>query len=53
MLVQVQNGLALYTTWTAIASIINFAVVLQLWGVDHSTAATAALCILFAEVSIW
>ncbi|XP_070830782.1 uncharacterized protein [Chaetodon trifascialis] len=49
----VQNGLALYTTWTAIASLINFSVVLQLWGVDRSTAATASLCILFGEVIGW
>uniref|UniRef100_A0A3Q3H0Q1 Si:dkey-29d8.3 n=1 Tax=Kryptolebias marmoratus TaxID=37003 RepID=A0A3Q3H0Q1_KRYMA len=46
----VQNGLAVYSTWTSIASLINFAVVLHLWGVDKSTAATACLCILFAEV---
>ncbi|XP_037644289.1 uncharacterized protein si:dkey-29d8.3 [Sebastes umbrosus] len=49
----VQNGLALYTTWTSIASLINFSLVLHLWGVDRSTAATASLCILFAEVVAW
>lgn len=49
----VQNGLALYTTWTSIASLINFALVLQLWGVARTTAATASLCILFAEVVTW
>lgn len=49
----VQNGLAVYTTWTSIASLINFAVVLQLWGVSHSTAATASLCILFGEIVAW
>ncbi|XP_028282970.1 uncharacterized protein LOC114449468 [Parambassis ranga] len=49
----VQNGLAVYTTWTSIASLINFSVVLQLWGVDRSTAGTASLCILFAEVVGW
>ncbi|KAA8587611.1 hypothetical protein FQN60_016473, partial [Etheostoma spectabile] len=49
----VQNGLAVYTTWTSIASLINFALVLHLWGVDRSTAATASLCILFAEVVAW
>lgn len=53
VLVQVHNGLALYTTWTAIASLINFALVLQLWGVERGTAATAALCILFGEVAVW
>lgn len=51
--VQVQNGLAVYTTWTSIASLINFSVVLHLWGVDRSTAGTASLCILFAEVVGW
>ena len=51
--IQVQNGLALYTTWTSIASLINFSLVLQLWGVAKSTAATASLCILFAEVVAW
>ncbi|XP_037535198.1 uncharacterized protein LOC119412284 [Nematolebias whitei] len=49
----VQNGLAVYTTWTSIASLLNFSVVLHLWGVDKSTAATASLCILFAEVVGW
>ncbi|XP_011614656.1 uncharacterized protein [Takifugu rubripes] len=49
----VHNGLALYATWTAIASLINFTLVLHLWGVDRSTAATASLCILFGEVAIW
>lgn len=45
--------MALYTTWTAIASLLNFALVLQLWGVERGTAATAALCILFGEVALW
>ncbi|CAB1446471.1 unnamed protein product [Pleuronectes platessa] len=49
----VQNGLALYTTWTSIASLINFSVVLNLWGVDKSTAASASLCLLFGEVAAW
>lgn len=49
----VQNGLALYTTWTSIASLINFSLVLHLWGVDRSTAATASLCILFGELMAW
>lgn len=51
--VQVQNGLALYTTWTSVASLINFSLVLHLWGVETSTAATASLCILFAELVGW
>ncbi|XP_053739708.1 uncharacterized protein LOC128769760 [Synchiropus splendidus] len=49
----VQNGLALYATWVSIASLINFSVVLHLWGVVKSTAATASLCILFAELVAW
>ncbi|XP_051944516.1 uncharacterized protein LOC127616753 [Hippocampus zosterae] len=49
----VQNGLALYTTWTSIASLINFTLVLQLWGVVRSTAATVSLCLLFAELVAW
>ncbi|CAK6969379.1 uncharacterized protein LOC128368915 [Scomber scombrus] len=49
----VQNGLALYTTWTSIASLINFSLVLHLWGVVRSTAASASLCILFAELMGW
>lgn len=49
----VQNGLAVYTTWTSIAVLINFALVLQLLGVDRSTAATASLCILLGEVATW
>ncbi|XP_077580311.1 uncharacterized protein LOC144201498 [Stigmatopora nigra] len=49
----VQNGLALYTTWTSIATLINFTVVLQLWGVAKSTAATVSLCLLFAELVAW
>ncbi|KAG7524626.1 hypothetical protein JOB18_014728 [Solea senegalensis] len=48
-----QNGLAVYTTWTSIASLINFSLVLQLWGVDKTTAATASLCILFGFVIVW
>ncbi|KAF6728097.1 hypothetical protein FQA47_000592 [Oryzias melastigma] len=53
LILLVQNGLAVYTTWTSVASLINFSLVLHLWGVDKSTAATASLCILFAEVAGW
>ncbi|XP_061588698.1 uncharacterized protein LOC133452946 [Cololabis saira] len=49
----VQNGLAVYTTWTCVASLINFALVLNLWGVEKTTAATASLCILFGELIAW
>ncbi|XP_077391782.1 uncharacterized protein LOC144028550 [Festucalex cinctus] len=53
LIILVQNGLALYTTWTTIASLINFTLVLQLWGVVKSTAATVSLCLLFAELVGW
>lgn len=48
-----QNGLAVYSTWSSIAALLNLAVVLQVWGVDRSTAATAALVILLAELLGW
>ncbi|XP_015252798.1 PREDICTED: uncharacterized protein LOC107099257 [Cyprinodon variegatus] len=51
--VLVQNGLAVYSTWSSIAALLNLAVVLQVWGVDRSTAATAALVILLAELLGW
>ncbi|XP_072219213.1 uncharacterized protein [Leuresthes tenuis] len=53
LIILVQNGLAVYATWTSVASLINFSLVIHLWGVDKSTAATASLCILFAEVVGW
>ncbi|XP_004085588.3 uncharacterized protein LOC101170005 [Oryzias latipes] len=53
LILLVQNGLAVYTTWTSVASLINFSLVLHLWNVNKSTAATASLCILFAEVAGW
>ncbi|KAM6948441.1 uncharacterized protein FYW47_016405 [Aplochiton taeniatus] len=49
----VLNGLCLYATWTTIATLINFTVVLQLVGVDKNTAATISLCILLVEVLGW
>ncbi|XP_013995422.1 uncharacterized protein [Salmo salar] len=49
----VQNGIALYTTWTTIATLINFTLVLDLSGVAKSTAATVSLCILLVEVIGW
>ncbi|XP_064848543.1 uncharacterized protein LOC135558572 [Oncorhynchus masou masou] len=51
--VLVQNGIALYTTWTTIATLINFTLVLDLSGVASSTAATVSLCILLVEVIGW
>ncbi|XP_056149520.1 uncharacterized protein si:dkey-29d8.3 [Lampris incognitus] len=49
----VQNGLALYTTWTSIATLINFSLVLNLWGVAKGTAGTVSLCILLVELLGW
>ncbi|XP_021468714.2 uncharacterized protein LOC110530175 [Oncorhynchus mykiss] len=46
----VQNSIALYSTWTTIATLINFTLVLDLSGVARSTAATVSLCILLVEV---
>ncbi|KAM4623288.1 uncharacterized protein ACJ7VT_004382 [Polymixia lowei] len=49
----VQNGLALYTTWISVATLINFSLVLNLVGVARNTAATASLFILLAELLGW
>lgn len=51
---QVQNGLALYATWTTIATLLNFAVVLiYKWNVSNETATTASLSILALDLVIW
>lgn len=51
---QVQNGLALYATWTSIATLLNFAVVLiYKWNVANETATTACLSILGLSLLIW
>ncbi|PKK20581.1 putative LOC102086399 [Columba livia] len=50
----VQNGLALYATWTTIATLLNFAVVLiYKWNVSNETATTASLSILALYLVIW
>ncbi|XP_054033245.1 uncharacterized protein LOC128899082 isoform X1 [Dryobates pubescens] len=50
----VQNGLALYATWTTIATLLNFAVVLiYKWDVPNETATTASLSILTLGLVIW
>ncbi|XP_015712074.1 uncharacterized protein LOC107310703 isoform X2 [Coturnix japonica] len=50
----VQNGLALYTTWTTIATLLNFAVVLiYKWDVSNETATTASLSILTLILVMW
>lgn len=50
---QVQNGIATYATWTTIATLLNFTVVLSIASVSPTNAATASLCILLLEVIIW
>ncbi|TRZ19781.1 hypothetical protein HGM15179_007347 [Zosterops borbonicus] len=50
----VQNGLALYLTWTSIATLLNFAVVLiYKWDVPDEKATTAALSILALGLVVW
>ncbi|XP_021245511.1 uncharacterized protein LOC110395440 isoform X2 [Numida meleagris] len=50
----VQNGLALYATWTTIATLLNFAVVLiYKWDVSNETATTASLSILALILIMW
>lgn len=53
IIVLVQNGIATYATWTTIATLLNFTVVLNLASVSATNAATASLCILLLEVIIW
>ncbi|XP_067233552.1 uncharacterized protein si:ch211-161h7.5 [Chanodichthys erythropterus] len=50
----VQNGIATYTTWTTIATLINFTVVLRYdAGMTQSDAATVSLSILLGEAISW
>ncbi|XP_069090345.1 uncharacterized protein [Pleurodeles waltl] len=50
----VQNGIAIYATWTTIATLLNFAVVLTYSGdVSNATSTTAALAILALELVLW
>ncbi|XP_067421469.1 uncharacterized protein [Emydura macquarii macquarii] len=50
----VQNGIALYATWTTIATLLNFTVVLVFNGnVSNKIATTTSLCILTFELVIW
>ncbi|XP_071438165.1 uncharacterized protein [Pithys albifrons albifrons] len=50
----VQNGLALYGTWTTIATLLNFAIVLiYQWNVSHEKATTASLSILALSLVVW
>ncbi|XP_063075161.1 uncharacterized protein si:dkey-29d8.3 [Engraulis encrasicolus] len=49
----VQNGIAIYTTWTTIATLINLTIVMDLSGVSKTNAATVSLCFLLIEVLLW
>ncbi|XP_067291538.1 uncharacterized protein si:ch211-161h7.5 [Pseudorasbora parva] len=50
----VQNGIAVYTTWTTIATLINFTIVLRYdAGMTQSDAATVSLSILLGEAISW
>ncbi|KAJ8012293.1 hypothetical protein DPEC_G00067160 [Dallia pectoralis] len=49
----VQNAIALYSTWTSVATLINLTLVLDLSGVARSTAATFSLCVLMVQVIGW
>ncbi|XP_016400211.1 uncharacterized protein LOC107733178 [Sinocyclocheilus rhinocerous] len=50
----VQNGIATYTTWTTIATLINFTVVLSYdAGMTQSDAATVSLSVLLGEAISW
>ncbi|XP_053316218.1 uncharacterized protein LOC128483922 [Spea bombifrons] len=50
----VHNGIAVYATWTTVASLLNFAVVLTYnGGYPNSTSTTVALSILAFEVILW
>nr|XP_020659041.1 uncharacterized protein LOC110084221 [Pogona vitticeps] len=50
----VQNGIAVYATWTTIATLLNFTVVLIYDGFISNKAATIiSLCIFFFELIVW
>ncbi|XP_061094971.1 uncharacterized protein LOC133126646 [Conger conger] len=52
--VLVQNGICVYTTWTTIATLINFNIVLTYEaGVSKSDGGTVCLAILLTEVITW
>lgn len=53
-MLQVQNGIATYATWTTIATLLNFTVVLSYnAGMNKSDAATVSLSILLGEAVAW
>ncbi|KAG8584094.1 hypothetical protein GDO81_008682 [Engystomops pustulosus] len=50
----VQNGIAVYATWTTIASLLNFAVALTYNGnIPNGTSTTVCLSLLAFEVLLW
>lgn len=49
----VQNGIATYATWTTIATLLNFTIVLKIASDSATNAATISLCILLLEVIVW
>ncbi|XP_037389965.1 uncharacterized protein si:ch211-161h7.5 [Pygocentrus nattereri] len=50
----VQNGLAVYATWTSIATLINFTIVVSYEaGMSQSDAATLSASLLLVEVAVW
>ncbi|XP_056307091.1 uncharacterized protein si:ch211-161h7.5 [Danio aesculapii] len=52
--IMVQNGIAIYTTWTTIATLINFTIVLRYEaGMTDSDAATVSLSVLLGEAIAW
>ncbi|KAF7692819.1 uncharacterized protein si:dkey-29d8.3 [Silurus meridionalis] len=51
--VLVQNGIATYSTWTTIATLLNLSVVLDINSMSPTDAATVSLSILLIEVIVW
>lgn len=52
--VQVQNGIAIYATWTTIASLVNLNIVLITEAkMSQTDATTTSLSVLTAVVSVW
>lgn len=51
--VLIQNGIAVYATWTTIATLLNFSIVLHFSEITKTDAATVSLCILLFEVLGW
>lgn len=53
-LLQVQNGIAIYATWTTIASLVNLTIVLTNDGnMSQTDAGTLALSVLTVVLFVW